>query len=198
MSRLMQHLHRAIVVLLLCASLLGSLGIACATLHDLATRQALTGSHGLVSQGIAWFSAETQFILHAHVYALVGVLALVALASAGLLWAEVGSLLTRSPRLVLSRGELGEVAISMDQVGLLAQREAEHVAGVREVRTFAASNKGGLQVQQTIAVEPNLQLPALAEEIQSRVKKSLEYHLGFPVSGVQVALQRASISRALL
>jgi uncharacterized alkaline shock family protein YloU len=102
------------------------------------------------------------------------------------------------PQLVLSRGHLGQVAISLDQIGILAQHEAESVEGVREVRTVAQAHKAGINVQQTVAVEPEQPLPALAEQIQQRVKQSLEYHLGFPVAAVRVQLQQASLSKALL
>jgi uncharacterized alkaline shock family protein YloU len=114
-----------------------------------------------------------------------------------LLWIELRHVLAQ-PQLVLSRGHLGQVAISLDQIGILAQHEAESVEGVREVRTVAQAHKAGINVQQTVAVEPEQPLPALAEQIQQRVKQSLEYHLGFPVAAVRVQLQQASLSKALL
>lgn len=198
MTRFIHQLHCGIVLLLLAACLTGSAATAWAIAHDLVLGTGLIDGHGLVAHSIAAISHATAAAVAVHVRLCLTVLVSVAFVSAGLLWAELRRILRSKPRLILSRSGMGEVAISMDQVGLLAQHEAELVAGVREVQTSAETGKQGLQVQQTIAVEPDRQLPALAEEIQQRVKRSLEYHLGFPVESVRVALQRASISKALL
>jgi hypothetical protein len=198
MTNFIHHLHRGIVLVLLAALFAASAGTTWAIAHDLVLGTGLVGGHGLVAYSIAAVSHATAAALAGHVRLSLAVLVGVALVSAVLLWAELRWIFRSKPRLILSRGGMGEVAISMDQVGLLAQHEAERIDGVREVQTSAETGKQGLQVQQIIAVEPDRQLPALAEEIQQKVKRSLEYHLGFPVDSVRVALQRASISKALL
>jgi uncharacterized alkaline shock family protein YloU len=197
-TRGIHHLHRAVVLLLLAGCCAASVTTAVAIVHDLTLGTGLARGRGLVAHAMAATGATVTRVLTEQRNACLGVLAAIAIVSAILLWIELLSMLRSKPRLVLSRGSMGEVAISMEQVGLLAQHEAEHVEGVREVQTIAGSSKQGLLVQQTIAVEPDRQLPKLAEEVQQRVKQSLEYHLGYPVNSVRVALQRASISKALL
>lgn len=104
----------------------------------------------------------------------------------------------RAPRLLLSRGTIGDVSVDLEQVGLLAQHEAERVTGVREVRTNASSTRSGLSVEQTVAVESEASFTTLAEQIQQRVKRSLEHHLGLPVATVRVLMRHTTLSRPLL
>ena len=90
------------------------------------------------------------------------------------------------------------MAINLDQISRLAQREAEHVSGVREVETTAHTLKDGINVKQKVSVEPEMAYMPLAEQVQQRVKKSLEHHLGFPVTSVEVLLQHASLRKSVI
>ena len=197
MLNAMNHLNRAIVTLLLLAiSILGlSLGIA--LVHDLLSGRGINSGSDLSGLALNSVMEYTHRLLILHGWLVAGVSVIVAVLAALLLWGELKNVVA-SPQLILSRSHLGQVAISLDQVGILAQHEAETIPGVREARTVAESKKAGIEVQQMIAVEPKQLLPALAEEIQQRVKRSLEYHLGFPVVAVRIQLQQASLSKALL
>jgi uncharacterized alkaline shock family protein YloU len=196
----MRHQHcwiDRVAVSVLLAGIAVTSGLAAFVLIDSRVRTgAFAGgtatTNQLARQGVAWFNAE--FGLHGGVVA--AALTLLMLAALGLLSIELRRL-TVTPRLVLSRGGLGEVAIHLDQISKLAQHEAEHVLGVREVETSAHSDKAGIAVKQRVAVEPEVAFAPLAEQVQQRVKQSLEYHLGFPVAGVQILLQHAPISKTV-
>jgi uncharacterized alkaline shock family protein YloU len=193
------HFNRVLVIAFLLVLAAGSLSLGAAVAADLIHGSGFTSGSaaGVVAHAIDSLAAGAHAWLATHALAALGLGATVALLSLFLLWIELRHVLAQ-PQLVLSRGHLGQVAISLDQIGILAQHEAESVEGVREVRTVAQAHKAGINVQQTVAVEPEQPLPALAEQIQQRVKQSLEYHLGFPVAAVRVQLQQASLSKALL
>ncbi len=189
--------HRTIFILLLSAMLVIAVFVLAAMVHDMLHGNGVVSGAGILQSSIDTATRKLHASLILHSAEAFCVTLVVALMAALFLWLELRHLLRRKPRLVLSRGNLGEVAISLDQVGMLAQYEAETVDGVREVHTIAEPGKHGVQVRQTVAVEANRQLPSLAEEIQERVKRSLEYHLGFPVASVQVALRQSSITKTL-
>jgi hypothetical protein len=195
MSKPICFLYLTAVLLMLL--LLGTAGAAVTGLL-LATRATSAGWFGpgtrgtlLVDHAAAWLTQQAA-VHGAGIAAAAAAIAIVSLVLATLV---VRRMVQRTPRLVLSRGGLGEVVIDLRQVGLLAQHEAEQVTGVREVDTAATSGKTGLDVQQTIAVEPQFALTPLAEQIQRRVKQSLEFHLGLPVASVQVLLRHTTLSR---
>jgi uncharacterized alkaline shock family protein YloU len=190
--------HRFIVILVLCILFLIASIIIRTMLYDLFSGYHFASGAGMMHSSIDIAARRLHALLVLHSSEVFAITLAIAVVAAFLLWLELRHLLRRKPTLILSRGSLGEVAISLDQVGLLAQHEAEAIEGVREVHTIAESRKAGVKVRQIVAIEVDRQLPALAEEIQQRVKRSLEYHLGFPVIGVQVALQRTSLGKAVL
>lgn len=197
MLKAFHALHRAIVILLLFTMLIVTGIVLVAMVHDILHGNSIVSGDGILQSSIdaAFWRVHTSLILHSgEIFCFISAFALIA---AFLLWLELRQLFKRRPRLILSCGILGETAISINQVGMLAQYEAETIEGVRKVHTIAESRKDGIQVRQTVAVEANRPLPSLAEEIQERVKRSLEYHLGFPVAGVQVTLQQSSITKTL-
>lgn len=147
----------------------------------------------LETSGEAWLNG----LLLAHGAVVTLLLACFTLLCLGLLTLEFCQLAV-TPRLVLSRGALGDVTIRVDQVGKLAQREAEHVSGVREVKTSAQAGRAGIVVRQQIVVEPQFVFAMLAAQVQERVKQSLEHHLGLPVNRVQVMLQPTPMRKAVL
>ena len=195
MSKSICHLYRAVVALVLL--LLGAAAAAVAGI--LFTTRAGRGVwSGPGTQSTAWLQrADTWLAMQPllHGTAIAAAALGIALLAWLLLAFVVRSMVQRTPRLVLSRGGLGEVAIDMRQVGMLAQHEAELVSGVREVDTAAESGKAGIDVQQTIAIEPEIAFAPLAEQVQQRVKRSLEFHLGFPVARVQVLLRHTAMRK---
>lgn len=198
MSKTMCHLHRVVVTVLLAAFAAGSAGIAAALLFSRSQTGHFAGPASLLTQWLAhasiWLNAEVAL----HAGAICGISLAVAVLALAAAWLELRTFARPRPRLVLSRGGLGEVAINLDQISSLAQRETEHVSGVREVETSAHALKDGINVKQTVSVEPEMAYMPLAEQVQQRVKRSLEHHLGFPVARVEVLLQHASLRKSVI
>jgi uncharacterized alkaline shock family protein YloU len=189
-------IYRVAVTILLAGIAVTSGAAAVVLIASRVQTGSFAGSTALTTQleteGAAWLNGQ----LDPHGGGVAATLVLLMLAALGLLFLELRRI-SVTPRLVLSRGALGEVAINLDQIGKLAQHEAEHVLGVREVETSAHSHKAGIAVKQRVAVEPEVAFAPLAEQVQQRVKQSLEYHLGFPVAGVQILLQHAPIRKTV-
>jgi uncharacterized alkaline shock family protein YloU len=198
MSKAVCHLHRAVITLLLLVIAAGGAGSAYVLVYshsrggDYAGPSSLTTR--LLTQSTGWL--QTQIGSHGGVISSVSI-GIVVL-TLFFVWLELRTVVRPLPRLVLSRGSLGQVAINLDQISRLAQREAERVSGVREVETVAQTHKGGIDVKQTVSVEPEMAYMPLAEQVQQRVKKSLEHHLGFPVASVEVLLQHASLRKSVI
>lgn len=198
MSKASCHLHRALITLLLAAAAVGAAGIAYVLLYSRSVTGAYAGPSSLTTQLLTKWGGWLSIQAGLHGAAISAVSIGVALLALCFIWLELRTVVRPLPRLVLSRGSLGEVAINLDQISRLAQREAEHVSGVREVETIAQTNKGGIDVKQKVSVEPEMAYMPLAEQVQQRVKKSLEHHLGFPVASVEVLLQHASLRKSVI
>ncbi len=198
MSKASCHLHRALVTLALAAAAVGATGIAYILLYSRSINGEYAGPSSLTTQLLTRWSGWLSFEAGLHGLAISGISICIALLALFCIWLELRTVVRPLPRLILSRGSLGEVAINLDQISRLAQREAEHVSGVREVETVAQTHKGGIDVKQKVSVEPEMAYMPLAEQVQQRVKKSLEHHLGFPVASVEVLLQQASLRKSVI
>lgn len=198
MSKASCHLHRALVTLLLASVAVGATGIAYLLLYSRSIEGEYAGPSSLTTRLLTSWSGWLSIQAGLHGAAVGAISIVVALLALCFIWLELRSVVRPLPRLILSRGTLGEVAINLDQISRLAQREAEHVSGVREVETIAQTHKGGIDVKQKVSVEPEMAYMPLAEQVQQRVKKSLEHHLGFPVASVEVLLQQASLRKSVI
>lgn len=198
MSKAMCHLHRVIVTILLLLALASGAGTAFALLYSRSKTGTFAGPSSLTShwltQSATWLDRQAGL----QPGAILGVSILLAVLALAFLWLELRPFAQARPRLVLSRGGLGEVTVNLDQISRLAQREAEHVSGVREVETSTHTLKNGINVKQKVSVEPEMAYLPLAEQVQRRVKQSLEHHLGFPVASVEVLLQHASLRKSVI
>jgi uncharacterized alkaline shock family protein YloU len=198
MSKAICHLHRAVVTVLLAAVAAGAAGTAYVLVSSRSSTGEYAGPSSLTTRLLAQWSVwlGTQVELHGATICAISIA--VAMVALGLIALELRTVVRPLPKLVLSRGGLGEVAINLDQISRLAQREAEHVLGVREVETTARTLRGGINVKQKVSVEPEVAYSPLAEQVQLRVKKSLEHHLGFPVASVEVLLQHSSLRKSVI
>ena len=198
MSKSICHLHRIVVTLLLLVIAAGGTGTAYVLLYSDSQSRQYAGPTSLTGQLLTQWSAWLNMQIGIHGSEIAGISIGVTVLALGLIWLELRTLARPLPRLVLSRGGLGEVAIHLDQISRLAQREAENVSGVREVETTAHTLRDGINVRQKVSIEPEMAYMPLAEQVQQRVKKSLEHHLGFPVRSVEVMLQHASLRKGLI
>lgn len=95
----------------------------------------------------------------------------------------------REPRMTLQSGGLGRVTVSRSGVQELASREASLVEGVREFQSEVQENRDGLHIRGRASVDPGANLPAVAQQVQERIKSAVEQHLGVKVADVAVDAQ---------
>jgi uncharacterized alkaline shock family protein YloU len=97
----------------------------------------------------------------------------------------------RDARLTLKQDALGRVTVAHEVVRELVRREAGRIAGVMEVHPRFDEDSRGLRILCRVSVDPTASLPELTQQLQERVKASIEYHLGRPVTELSVDTELA-------
>lgn len=112
-----------------------------------------------------------------------------------LLYYELRPASMSEPRLVLQQEALGKMTVSLAGVRELASHAARQVAGVIEATTKVKAKAKGLRILSRVSVEPSAKLVDLGEQIQKRIKATLEENLGYPVANVSVKAQLSPLSQ---
>jgi uncharacterized alkaline shock family protein YloU len=99
----------------------------------------------------------------------------------------------RDARLTLKQDALGQVTVAHEVVRELVRREAGRIAGVMAVRPRLDVDSRGLRILCRVSVDATASLPELTQQLQERVKASIEHHLGRPVAEVSVDTQLAPL-----
>jgi hypothetical protein len=100
----------------------------------------------------------------------------------------------RDARLVLKEDALGRVTVAHGVVRELVRREAGRIPGVIEVHPRFDVDRRGLRILCRVSVDPTASLAELTQQLQERVKASLEYHLGRPVAEMSVDTELAPLA----
>lgn len=114
----------------------------------------------------------------------VGVAALLLLAAT---LAVFLSLLKKEPgleRVIVKQGLQGEIAITIPAIKVLIMKAIKPVDGVRDIRSGVRQTAEGLIVNLHMAVNPELSVPDLSQQIQSAVKQYLQETGGLQVAEV--------------
>src|SRR5262245_4116858 len=98
-------------------------------------------------------------------------------------------------RYVVRQDSLGAVTVERASIADLVQHEARRVPGVLEVRPEVSNGPDGLHVFTRTTVEPEVEAPALGQELQERIKSSVQSHMGLQVAEVRIATQTAPLDR---
>jgi uncharacterized alkaline shock family protein YloU len=99
----------------------------------------------------------------------------------------------RDARLTLKQDALGQVTVAHEVVRELVRREGRRIAGVMAVHPRLDVDRGELRIRCRVSVDPTASLPELTQQLQDRVKASIEHHLGRPVAEVSVDTQLAPL-----
>jgi hypothetical protein len=92
-------------------------------------------------------------------------------------------------RITLKEDDNGRVTVPLDSVRALADWEAGHVAGVMRARSKVTEDANGLQILCRISVDPGSSVPDLTQELQERVKASVQHDVGLTVTQVSIDAQ---------
>lgn len=98
-----------------------------------------------------------------------------------------------APQIIVKQDGLGRVRVARDGVRELVDREAGLVAGVMEVSSRVEEQAAGLRILCRLSVDPTKSAPEVTQEVQERLKASVEHHLGRPVAEVRVDTQVAPL-----
>lgn len=85
-------------------------------------------------------------------------------------------------KVVIKQGLQGEIAITVPAIKVLIMKAIKQVEGVRDVRSRVSQSAEGLIINLHMAVNPELSVPELSQQIQSAVKQYLQ-----DIGGLQVA-----------
>jgi len=95
----------------------------------------------------------------------------------------------KDKRAVSKHTNIGEISISLNSIANIAQNVAKKVTGVKDSKTYVKKHEDGVFIEIRIVVMPELSIPAISEEVQERVKKSVEDSAGVVVKHVKVTVE---------
>lgn len=98
----------------------------------------------------------------------------------------------KNKKAISKNTNIGEIKISLNTIENIALAASRFINGVKDSKAYVFS--GGDKVTITIKaiVIPDVNIPALSEDIQIRVKKSVEDSTGIPVNDVKVYIENIS------
>ena len=126
---------------------------------------------------------QADATIAAVVFALVVIIAVI------LLIFELNILGREPAQFVVREDSLGKVTVARSSVRKLVGYEAAAVPGVIETRQAVEKGRDGLRVHIRALLLPEVDAPEVGHILQERVHKSIQGHIGLPVTEVQVATQ---------
>lgn len=95
---------------------------------------------------------------------------------------------------LLKDNELGAVRISISTLDTLAQKAVRSFSEVKDVKSIILPEADFIRVQLKITVLPDIKMPELTQNIQSRVKEYIEELSGISVKEVQLYIDNLAIA----
>ncbi len=94
-------------------------------------------------------------------------------------------------RYVVRQDSLGEVSVQRSMVTELVQHETEATPGVIQAEPDVKDGPNGLRVGVRAKLAWDADAPGIGQELQERIKESVQTHLGLPIAEVRVTTQAA-------
>lgn len=95
----------------------------------------------------------------------------------------------RKKQAVVHEGGLGQVRVSLAAIEALAEKVAAAKPGIKEVKAKVASSSQGIALNLKLNSAPDINIPAVSEDIQREVKDSIFQVVGITVSEVRVVVE---------
>jgi uncharacterized alkaline shock family protein YloU len=92
----------------------------------------------------------------------------------------------KDKKAVSKHTNIGEVKISLNSIENIALNASKKANGVKEAKTLVRKQDDNVSITARIVVMPDLSIPAISEDVQMRVKKSVEESSGINVRDVKV------------
>ncbi len=84
---------------------------------------------------------------------------------------------------------IGEIKISLNSVESMALAAARRLNGVKESKAFVSRSNDGISITIKAIVLGDISIPALSEDIQVKVKSSVEESTGIKVNDVKILVE---------
>ncbi len=98
----------------------------------------------------------------------------------------------KDKRAVSKHTDIGEIKISLGSIESIALRASKKVKGIHETKANVFKMDQNVSITVRMEVLPDVNIPALSEEMQSVVKKAVESSSGIMVSDVKVVVENIS------
>lgn len=95
----------------------------------------------------------------------------------------------KDKKAVSKHTNIGEVRISLNSIENIALNASRKVNGVRDTRAFVKKIEEDVAVSIKLVVMPDINIPAVSEDVQERVKRSVEESSGINVKEVKVIIE---------
>jgi uncharacterized alkaline shock family protein YloU len=94
----------------------------------------------------------------------------------------------RDKRAVSKHTNIGEIKISLDTIENIALAASRKLSGVRETKAYISRIQDNVSILIKAVVLPDINIPVLSEDMQVKVKKSVEECSGVKVSEVKILI----------
>ncbi|MCX7923262.1 MAG: alkaline shock response membrane anchor protein AmaP [Clostridia bacterium] len=98
----------------------------------------------------------------------------------------------RDKRAVSKYTNIGEIKISLNSIESIALAASKKLMGVKETKAYVFRGDGGVSIVIKTVVLPDMNIPSLSEDIQVKVKSSVEECSGIKVNEVKVLVDNIS------
>lgn len=103
----------------------------------------------------------------------------------------LGSIRTKPVKTaVIHQTSLGQINITLPALEHLVVKAAKSIQGIREVRPLLKRSEGGLLVQLKVQVQPDLSIPEISENLQTKIKEYLLKTVGITVHDIKISINK--------
>jgi len=95
----------------------------------------------------------------------------------------------KDKKAVSKHTSIGEIKISLNSIESIALNTSKKLSGIKDTRASVNKIDNNVSITISAVVLPDINIPALSEDIQTRVKKSVEESSGIIVNDVKVVIE---------
>lgn len=92
----------------------------------------------------------------------------------------------KKQKAIVKQTEIGEIMISLNTFENIALSVVRRIAGLKDSKAYVRRNDELLSMKIVTSVVPDINIPSIAEEIQNKVKSTIEKSTGIEVKNIKV------------